>query len=215
MLIDLYETLVTCDFVPLHQRIAEQLDVPLGVVRAAYDATRHARGTVRYPGPAAAMGAIVKSCDRDADPALLGRLTGIERDFLAGAVRLYPDSLDTVRWLRDSGVRTALVSNCSPATGPVVDDLGLAAELDVIVLSFEVGALKPAPEIFLDALGRLDAAPADCWFLDDQVAYCDGARRLGIRAVRIVRDGPGAATGDDTHPRVASLRAARDYLGIP
>jgi putative hydrolase of the HAD superfamily len=214
VLIDLYETLVTCDFEPLHAVIAEQLDVPFGVVRAAYDATRHDRGTGRYPSPEAALGSIVTTCGRDADPALLARLAVIERDFLAGAVQLYPDSLDTVRWLRDAGVRTALVSNCSPATGAVVDDLQLGAELDVIVLSFEVGALKPAPEIFLDALERLDAAPAECWFIDDQVSYCDGARRLGIRAVRIVRGKPGAATGDAGDPRVESLTAARDYLGI-
>ena len=121
------------------------------------------------------MQAVVEGCGRDATPALIARLVTIERDFLAADVRLYPDSLDTLRWLHDAGVPTALVSNCSPATGAVVERLGLAAELDVVVLSFEVGAQKPAPEIFQVALDGLGTGPSDAWFIDDQVAYCDGA----------------------------------------
>jgi putative hydrolase of the HAD superfamily len=214
VLVDLYDTLVSCDFAPLRALVAEHLAVPVATVVAAYDATRAARGTGVYPSPGAAMATIVATCGREPEPTLVQQLVGLEREFLAGAVRLYPDSLDLLRWLRGSGTRTALVSNCSPATGAVVDTLGLAGELDAVVLSFEAGALKPAPKIFRDALERLAAAPSETWFLDDQVSYCDGARRLGIRPVRIVRGDPGPGNGDAPYPQVGSLRAARPYLGL-
>jgi HAD superfamily hydrolase (TIGR01509 family) len=227
VLVDLYETLVSCDFPVFQAQVAEHLGLPLPTVVAAYDKTRGGRGSGQYDGPSAAMGAVVEACDRDATPALVARLVSIERDFLADGVHLYPDSLDTLRWLRGAGVPTALVSNCSPATGSVVERLGLVAELDVVVLSFEVGAQKPAPEIFQVALDRLGTGPSDAWFIDDQVAYCDGARRVGLQALRIARPGrsPGAVAprpGDDApvssdgdHPVVGSLVEARPYLGVP
>ena len=212
VLIDLYDTLVSCDFLPLHEVVAEHLDVPLETVQAAYDATRPARGTGEYPSPAAALSFIAARCGRDVAPAVLARLVAAEHDFLAGGVRLYPDSLDTIRALRAAGIRTGLESNCSPATGAVIERLGLRSELDAVVVSFEVGALKPDPTIFLAALERLDAAASDTWFLDDQAGYCDGARRLGIRTVQIVRGGPAPAGGRGTQPRAASLTAARRHL---
>ncbi len=227
MLIDLYDTLVSCDFTPLHALVAERLGVSLAVVVAAYDTTRRSRGTGHYPSPETAMGSIVETCGREATTALVESLVAIERDFFAREVRLYPDSLDTVRWLRGSGVRTALVSNCSPASGGVVDDLELASEMDAIVLSFEVGALKPAPAIFRAALERLDTSPSDTWFIDDQASYCDGARRLGMRTLQIVRAdagtaGRGGRRDDDlgpkernaAHPIAESFAAARGYLEI-
>jgi putative hydrolase of the HAD superfamily len=48
------------------------------------------------------------------------------------------------------------------------------------VLSCELGARKPDPAIYRSALSALDARAGDAIFVDDQTAYCDGARALGI-----------------------------------
>ena len=85
---------------------------------------------------------------------------------------------------------TALISNCSHSTRPIVDRLRLEELFDAIVLSFEVGSHKPDPAIYLEALHRVGGvAPERAVFVDDQTAYCDGAVALGIRAVLIARDG--------------------------
>jgi putative hydrolase of the HAD superfamily len=55
---------------------------------------------------------------------------------------------------------------------------------DAVTLSFEVGALKPEPEIYLDALRKLSLPPEACVFIDDIGKYADGAAVLGIRGIR-------------------------------
>src|SRR4051794_37024896 len=60
----------------------------------------------------------------------------------------YPDAAPTLRALRDRGVRVAAVSNVGFDLRPVLDGLGLLAPLHAVVLSYEVGAIKPRPEIF-------------------------------------------------------------------
>jgi FMN phosphatase YigB (HAD superfamily) len=62
------------------------------------------------------------------------------------------------------------------------------AELaDTLVLSYEVGAEKPAAEIFSYALDRLGVPAGRAVFVDDQPSYCAGAAHMGITAVQIAR----------------------------
>lgn len=55
---------------------------------------------------------------------------------------------------------------------------------DAVTLSFEVGALKPEPEIYRDALRKLSLPPEACVFIDDIGRYAEGAAALGIRGIR-------------------------------
>ena len=49
-------------------------------------------------------------------------------------------------------------------------------------LSYEVGAMKPAPGIYRAALEAAGCRPEECFFTDDRVENIEGARRLGIQA---------------------------------
>ena len=51
------------------------------------------------------------------------------------------------------------------------------------VLSYKVGALKPAPEIYRAALLRAQCRPEECLFIDDIAANIEGARREGIDGI--------------------------------
>jgi HAD superfamily hydrolase (TIGR01509 family) len=107
---------------------------------------------------------------------------------MAASVRLYDDSLTVVRALRERGVPTAVVSNCSHNTRPIVERLGLEREFDAVILSFEVGAMKPDAAIYRAALERLgDPDPARSVFVDDQVRYCDGAAAVGLQTFVVLR----------------------------
>ena len=119
-------------------------------------------------------------------------LVRIEREFMTTGVRLFDDSIPTVRALRADGVRTVLVSNCSHNTRPVVARLDLEREFDALILSFEVGARKPQPAIYRAALDAVGSEASDAIFVDDQADYCDGARALGIDTRLIIRP--------DVHP---------------
>jgi HAD superfamily hydrolase (TIGR01509 family) len=55
---------------------------------------------------------------------------------------------------------------------------------DGIVVSGEVKANKPHANIYQILLNRYQLKPENCWFIDDQQENIDGARKLGINAVR-------------------------------
>jgi len=52
------------------------------------------------------------------------------------------------------------------------------------VLSYEVRAMKPQPEIFREAIARAGCRPEACFFTDDIAAYVSAAREQGIDAVQ-------------------------------
>lgn len=56
----------------------------------------------------------------------------------------------------------------------------LLRHFDHYVLSFRVGAMKPSPAIFEEALRHAQCAAEECFFTDDIEAYVQAARDLGM-----------------------------------
>ncbi len=54
---------------------------------------------------------------------------------------------------------------------------------DDMVISSEVGLVKPDPEIFALAARRLALKPEECIFVDDTASNCSAAAESGIKAV--------------------------------
>jgi len=54
---------------------------------------------------------------------------------------------------------------------------------DEYVLSYEVGFMKPHPEIFMRALNKARVRAEECVFLDDLQENIDGAEGVGMNAV--------------------------------
>lgn len=67
-----------------------------------------------------------------------------------------------------------------------------AALFDVVVLSHEVGTVKPDPEIYRITAQKLGMEVGECVFIDDLDRYCEAARNVGMQAV--VHEGDTAAT---------------------
>ena len=55
---------------------------------------------------------------------------------------------------------------------------------DDMVLSYRVGALKPSPAIYREAIARAGCRPEECFFTDDIADYVAAAKREGIDAVQ-------------------------------
>jgi HAD superfamily hydrolase (TIGR01509 family) len=58
--------------------------------------------------------------------------------------------------------------------------------LTPVSLSYEVGAMKPDKEIFLDMLNKLKFIPGECIYIDDMEEYAKAASRLGIHGIHYV-----------------------------
>jgi putative hydrolase of the HAD superfamily len=209
VLLDLYDTLAWSDWVTWQHRLAEALGVDVAVVGRAFDVTRSARSTGTYADADADLASVIEALGIAPDTEQLRALRQTERQIVEERVHLHADSMPVVRELRERGVRTVLVSNCSHNTRPVVERLRLEDEFDAVILSFELGAMKPQPEIYrsaLEAAGGIE--PERSVFVDDQSAYCDGAAALGIDTRLIVREGdPQADPRSDgrRHATIASL----------
>lgn len=94
-----------------------------------------------------------------------------------GEWRLYPDTASVLTALRDNGIRTAVLSNIAWDVRAVLAAGDAAA--DEYVLSYEIGAAKPDPRIFEEALARLGVEPAETLMVGDSVENDGAAAGLG------------------------------------
>jgi putative hydrolase of the HAD superfamily len=62
-----------------------------------------------------------------------------------------------------------------------------------LVLSYEVGAVKPQPAIFQAAVERAGVAPQEIFYVDDIPGHVAGARAVGLDAVQFI-DAPDLAS---------------------
>jgi epoxide hydrolase-like predicted phosphatase len=56
---------------------------------------------------------------------------------------------------------------------------------DAYVLSYQVGVIKPEPEIYKIALGAAGVPAEVCVFIDDLEINCEAAEKLGIRSLQL------------------------------
>ena len=60
---------------------------------------------------------------------------------------------------------------------------GTLAHFDRLVLSFEVGEIKPSAAFYLACAEAAGASPGECLFIDDLVENVEGADRAGLRGI--------------------------------
>jgi HAD superfamily hydrolase (TIGR01509 family) len=101
---------------------------------------------------------------------------------------LYPDVLPAVGELRRLGLKLGVVSDWGSNLLPIVDGLGLGAELDFVIASGAVGLSKPDPAFFRLAAARAGVPPGEALMVgDSHRADVEGARSAGMDAILIRR----------------------------
>jgi putative hydrolase of the HAD superfamily len=197
VLIDVYNTILTCDF-DLHQNGMSGLAGVAGRDWAdGYARVELALNEGRI-SVAEGIEQILLACGAEPGPELVGALVRQEREMLFAAARLYDDAIPFLELLRSRGVPTAFVSNCNESTRPLLAALGISTLVDKLVLSCEVGCAKPAARIYEHALAELGVPASAAIFVDDQAGYCAGAAALGIAAVQIARGAPASQPAGTT-----------------
>lgn len=112
-----------------------------------------------------------------------------EAENLAGQVYFFEGVPEMLAELRRRGYKTCLISNCNYLTPGVVDRMGLPGMLDEIVLSFEVGLVKPEKAIYQLAADRLGLATGECLFVGDGGdGELDGARNAGCKVALVAQE---------------------------
>jgi putative hydrolase of the HAD superfamily len=95
----------------------------------------------------------------------------------------YPRMMWLVRKLKKS-YKLAVLSNSDPVYAAMYKETGLWKDFDAIVLSSEIGIVKPDPRIYRFACKALGVRPKECLFIDDLARYVAGARSIGMDTIQ-------------------------------
>jgi HAD superfamily hydrolase (TIGR01549 family) len=102
------------------------------------------------------------------------------------SIRLYDDAARAIETVQALGLKTALCSNLAAPYGPTVR--ALIPAVDHYVFSFEVGAVKPDPQIFARLCEVLDCRPEEVLMVGDtKRADYDGPSSYGMQAWHLAR----------------------------
>jgi len=118
----------------------------------------------------------------------VSKMTGIATSEIVRGIEteMIVDNLlvDYAQKLKGLGFRLACLSNGSHEwTLQVINEHGLGHLFEEVILSSDLGIVKPGSEIYLEALRKLNVQPEDAFFVDDRKANVDAAEALGIRSV--------------------------------
>ena len=151
---DAYDTIVSCDFSVLRREVPALAGIPAGI----WDTEYSRLGALLTDGRMSkteAFGQILQASGQQAHPGLVAEMVRRDAELLLANARLFDDVIPFLEKLRARGIKIAVVSNCTENTRPLLTSLGVDVLADALVLSCEVGAAKPAAEIFRCALDRL------------------------------------------------------------
>ena len=210
-LIDVYDTILESRFVPRMESVIAPLGIGIGDWLAEWEKMREDRDRGKLT-MAASFARTLSAFGIEPEPALVADLSRRDAEFSRAYTRLYEDTVPFLEWLRSHGVLTALVSNCADTTRPQLARLGMIPLVDAVILSCEVGSMKPYPEIYVTALEELGVAAVDAVFIDDQPTFCVGAEAVGIRPVQIARAEANGYVSQWNFPVVHSLFDAQSLL---
>lgn len=109
-------------------------------------------------------------------------LKDFRRDFFAGDM-LDRELVEYIRTLR-AHYKIGLLSNAfSDLRYLLTDRLCIADMFDDLLISAEVGMVKPDKRIYLLSLERLGVLPEEVVFIDDFMHNIDGARAVNLNAI--------------------------------
>lgn len=170
VIFDLYETLITefdPDWVP-----TPSLAIRLGLEEGAFAAAWKERWRRRMTGELAdfpdTLNEICHALGHDPAQELLAQL---HKERLADKARplaqVEAPIVQMLHNLRAAPVRLGLLSNAAHEEAVAWSGSVLAGLFDDVVFSYQVGWVKPDPEIYALACRRLGVAPQDCLFVGD------------------------------------------------
>ncbi|HRN90218.1 MAG TPA: HAD family phosphatase [Candidatus Saccharibacteria bacterium] len=117
---------------------------------------------------------------------LISKLTkrNVTQSEMHANVRIDSDVITIVNKLKQH-YKIAMLSN-SPADSinGIIDDNNLRQYFDEIIVSGEIGMVKPNPEIFEYTLNKLAVKPDEVIFIDDSSTNTDAAEKLGIKSIQ-------------------------------
>ena len=110
-------------------------------------------------------------------------LDEMRRDFFVGD-ELNEPLVEHIKRIRKAGYKTGLLSNfADDARWVWTDKFPFIQYFDGIIISYEVGIMKPDPQIYRLALESVGVEPQEAVFVDDFAHNIEGAKRVGMQTI--------------------------------
>ena len=128
----------------------------------------------------------------------------------------YPEVLDVLKLVTDNGLKTAILSNGSPAMlESAVHGAGISGLLDAVLSVEDVGIFKPDPRVYQLAVDRLGVPVAGISFQSSNAWDAVGAATFGMRVAWVNRFGQRRERlTADAHAELKTLAELPAVLGL-
>lgn len=157
----------------LAQRLATEYE---NLVRLVFQSETSRKASLGEISAAEHWAAVARKLNRPESDAKI-----LHDEFFAGDIMDHK-LLDFIRSLRPR-YKTGLISNAWGDLREWVVTEKFEDAFDCMVISAEIGVMKPKPEIYLLALKQLGVSPAESIFVDDFIENVEGARAVGMSAI--------------------------------
>jgi 2-haloacid dehalogenase len=122
----------------------------------------------------------------------------------------YPEVPGVLADLRAQGLRTAILSNGSPAMlASAVSSAGIAPHLDAVISVHPLGVFKPPPEAYQPVLDQLGVSKVEVLFISSNRWDVAGATAFGLASLWCNRSGQ-----PEEYPDLAPRAVIGDLRGI-
>ena len=116
---------------------------------------------------------------------VIDAIVGHMAEMYRRGVPYFPGAVELVAQAATS-YRTGLASGSHPALIDIVTaDAPMAGKFEIIVPADEVGAGKPAPDVYLEAARRLGVQPANCVCLEDSGNGILSGAAAGMKVIAV------------------------------
>jgi putative hydrolase of the HAD superfamily len=171
---------------PQHADIARRLGCDPEVVRGVLDRTFHSRARGTFGSAEATLRWVTEQAGGHPRRSQLEEAVPARIKALKADTQLRPDAVSALTAIKNRGLSTALISDCTHELPAFLPSLPVAPLLDAQVFSVELGVCKPDPAIYLAACRRLDVDPERCVYVGDGGSReLTGAAAVGMTPVRL------------------------------
>ena len=187
VIFDLFETLITEWG---HKKYTKsEMCADLGIERELFDVYWKEKGSDRYLGNISfeeSLFYVFEKCGKKVEKDTIAKVIDERIRTKAECFdNINQDVIELLKQLREWGLKTAIISNCSSEEVKVLKESELYKYFDEVVLSYEVHMKKPDVCIYEETLKRLSLDANECLFVGDGGSNeLEGAKNAGIKAIQ-------------------------------
>lgn len=187
VIFDLFETLITEWG---HKKYTKnEMCADLGIEREKFDVYWDEKEHDRYIGKMSFEDSILyvcEKCEKDIDDSAITNI--INKRITTKSVcfeSVNPEVYQLLSELRKTGLKTAIISNCSSEEVKMLKKSEIYRYFDEVILSYEVHMKKPDSCIYEEAAKRFGVASSECVFVGDGGSdELVGAKKVGMKPVQ-------------------------------